>query len=126
MIAKPILFIWGKAINQAAARASQRFNGFGDPLDRLLLVQPKMAEWGQQLKRRSVSGSRRSRAAACPEDARRAAFELCLPGRNLVGVHVELFRQLGKRPLTLDRRQRYLCLEGRRVVPPWSSAHCRS
>src|SRR5208337_2093564 len=80
MIAKPILFIWGKAINQAAARASQRFNGFGDPLDRLLLVQPKMAEWGQQLKRRSLSGSRRSRAAACPEDARRAAFELCLPG----------------------------------------------
>jgi hypothetical protein len=38
----------------------------------------------------------------------------------------ELIRQLCKRPFALDRRQRHLRLEGRRVFPPCSSAHRRS
>ena len=66
----------------------------------------------------------RRRAAARPEHVRRAAFELRLPARDLVRVDVELLRHLRNRPLTLDRRQRHLGLEGRRVVPP--SVFCSS
>ena len=34
-------------------------------------------------------------------------------GRDLVRVNLELFPQLGKRPIPLDRRKRHLRLEGR-------------
>ena len=53
----------------------------------------------------------------------RAAFELRLPGCHLVRMNVKLLRDLRDRPLALDRCYRHLGLEGRRVVPPRSSAH---
>jgi hypothetical protein len=51
------------------------------------------------------------------EYVRRTALELRLPSRDLVGVNIELFRQLRNGPLALDRCQRHLRLEGRRMVP---------
>jgi hypothetical protein len=44
-------------------------------------------------------------------------FQLRLPRRHLIGVNVELLRDLGNRPLILDRCNRNLCLEGRRMAP---------
>ncbi len=49
------------------------------------------------------------------------AFELSLPRRDLIGVDVELLRELRQRPIALDRRKRHLRLEGRCVVPARSS-----
>ena len=51
------------------------------------------------------------------------ALKLRLPGRDLIGVDVELLRQLSHRPVALDGGKRHLRLEGRCVVPAWSSAH---
>ena len=61
-----------------------------------------------------VDGGRcRCRPVAAVENIRRAAFELRLPRRHLVRVNVELLGDLRNRPLALDRRDRYLGLEGR-------------
>ncbi len=60
------------------------------------------------------------------EDARGPFQKLRAPLRDLVGVNVELLRQLGQRPLALDGRQRHLRLEGRAVVPARSSGHALS
>jgi len=43
--------------------------------------------------------------------------------RDLVRVNVVLLRQLGQRLVALQRRQRHLRLECRRVVPPRPSRH---
>src|SRR3954467_2397020 len=49
--------------------------------------------------------------------------ELSLPGRDLVGVDIELLGQFGQRLLTLHGGHSHLRFESRRVVPAWSSAH---
>jgi hypothetical protein len=52
--------------------------------------------------------------------------ELILPGRYLVGMNVKLLGQLRQRAIVLDRCQRHLRLERRRVIPTGSRAHGRS
>jgi hypothetical protein len=52
-----------------------------------------------------------------PEHAGGPVKKLAAPLRDLVGVHVELLRQIGQRLLALDRRQSDLRLESRAVVP---------
>src|SRR3954468_21543502 len=49
--------------------------------------------------------------------------ELSLPGRNLVGMNIELLGQFGQRLLTFHGSQSHLRLECRRMVPAWSFAH---
>src|SRR6478609_7058817 len=51
---------------------------------------------------------------------------LCLPGRDLVRVHIILLSQLGQRLLSLDGGQRHLGLESRCMCPAYSSRHGRS
>jgi hypothetical protein len=63
------------------------------------------------------------RSVAIVEHIGCPAFELCLPGRDLVRVNVELLGLLSDRPVALDRRNRHLGIEGGRVVPPRSFAH---
>ena len=46
--------------------------------------------------------------AAAFENARRSVQQLLLPVVDLVRIDPELTRQLGDRPLALDRRQRHL------------------
>jgi hypothetical protein len=53
----------------------------------------------------------------------RSFLQLRLPLRDLVGMHIELLRQLGDRSVALDRRQRDFRLEYRRVIPAGSSWH---
>ncbi len=43
--------------------------------------------------------------------------KLAAPLRDLVGMNIKQLRQIGQRLFTLHRRQRYLCLEGRAVIP---------
>jgi hypothetical protein len=54
----------------------------------------------------------------------RSALELRLPRCDLIGVDVELLRKLSQCSIALDGGKRHLHLEGRRVVPAGSSAHC--
>jgi hypothetical protein len=55
---------------------------------------------------------------------RRRAFEkLGFPLGDLIGVDIELLRQLGERLLSLHRGQSHLRLEGCCVVPARSLAH---
>jgi DNA replication protein DnaC len=49
--------------------------------------------------------------------------QLALPLCDLVGMHIELLRQLQKRLLTLQRSQGHLRLERRCMVPTGTSAH---
>ena len=67
----------------------------------------------------------RNRLGFClgAKDARGTFQELRAPLRDLVGVNIELLRQLSQRPLALDGRQRHLRLEGRAVVPARSSRY---
>src|SRR4051812_21651066 len=58
-----------------------------------------------------------------PEHPGSPLQELSLPSRNLVGMNIELLRQLSQRLLTLHGGQSHLRFESRRVVPAWSSAH---
>ena len=55
--------------------------------------------------------------ARCPaprsENIGGAALKLRFPSRNLIGVDVEMLRQLSNRPIALDGGQGYLRLEGR-------------
>jgi translation initiation factor IF-2 len=60
------------------------------------------------------------------EHADRSVEQLGLPLRDLVGVNVELLRQLSQCSIALDGSKRHLRLEGRCVVPARSSAHCLS
>jgi hypothetical protein len=53
----------------------------------------------------------------------RSFEQLRLPGRDLVGMHIENLRQFRQRLLALQRGQRHLRLESRCVVPEWSSGH---
>ena len=55
----------------------------------------------------------RARTVAASEYLWRSLQQLRLPGRDLVGVDVELRRQFRQRPITLDRRNSYLDLECR-------------
>src|SRR6266567_2172195 len=54
--------------------------------------------------------SQHARAIAAFENARRAVQQLLLPVVDLVRMNPELTRQLGDRPVPLDRRQRHLGL----------------
>ena len=62
--------------------------------------------------------SQHARATAAFENARRAVQQLLLPVVDLVRMNPELTRQLGDRPVPLDRRQRHLRLERRVVLLP--------
>ena len=61
--------------------------------------------------------------SAMPENAGRAFDKLTPPVRDLIGVDIELLRQLGQRLLALDRGQCHFCLEGRCVVPTGALRH---
>ena len=65
------------------------------------------------------------RFARCPrpENIGRGLLELILPGADLAGVDAELLRQLRECPVALDRRDRHLRLEGRRMVPACTFRH---
>jgi hypothetical protein len=54
--------------------------------------------------------------AAALENARRAVQQLLLPGVNLVRMNPVRARQLGDRPVALDRCQRHLRFERRAVL----------
>ena len=45
---------------------------------------------------------------------------LLLPGLDLTGVHLELFGQLRRRPVSSDCGQGHACLEGRAVIPTFA------
>jgi hypothetical protein len=61
--------------------------------------------------------------SAVSEDTGRAFEKLPLPLRDLVGVDIELLRQLGQRLLALDRAQSHFRLERRCVVPTGALRH---
>src|SRR3954452_6472528 len=77
------------------------------------------------MKRLHVDG-RRSRLRLRTEHPGSPLQELSLPGRNLVGMNIELLRQFGQRLLTPYGSQGHLRFECRRMVPAWSFAHCLS
>jgi hypothetical protein len=60
---------------------------------------------------------------AMSENTGRAFEKLTFPLRDLIGVDIELLRQLGQRPLALDRGQGHFRLEGRCVVPTGALRH---
>ena len=64
-----------------------------------------------------------SLAAGVVKDLRRAFHQLRLPVRNLIRMYVELLRQFGQRLVALERRDRHLRLESRRMIPPLPSRH---
>ncbi len=61
--------------------------------------------------------------AAWAEHIGSAAFELCLPRRDLIGMDVELLGKLRNRSIALDGSKCHLRLEDRCVVPARSSRH---
>jgi hypothetical protein len=61
-----------------------------------------------------------------PEHPGSPFLKLRLPLRDLVGVNVEVLRQLSHRVLAPDGSQRHLRLECRCVVPARASDHCVS
>src|SRR5712671_505185 len=58
-----------------------------------------------------------------PEYPGRPFKELRLPLGDLVGMDIELLRQIGQRLLAFDRGQSHFRLEGRCVAPACSLAH---
>src|SRR5215213_5398248 len=66
---------------------------------------------------------RRSRFRLRTEHPGSPVQELSLPGRNLVGMDIELLGQFGQRLLAPYGSQGHLRFESRRMVPAWSSAH---
>src|SRR5258707_8805315 len=66
---------------------------------------------------------RPTRRARSPENITSPTLELRLPRRNLIGVNIEMLRQLSQRSIALDGGERHLGLEYRCVVPALSSAH---
>src|SRR3954469_15894095 len=76
------------------------------------------------MQRFHVDGWRgRVRSRLRPEHPGRPLQELSLPGRDLVGVDIELLGQFGQRLLAPYGSQGHLRFESRRVVPAWLSAH---
>jgi hypothetical protein len=73
----------------------------------------------------SIAGLRRCGAVRA-KNLRSPGLKLRLPRCDLIGVDVELFRQLSQRSIALDGGKRHLRLEGRCVVPTGSPAHCLS
>src|SRR5947209_9045190 len=71
----------------------------------------------QKIDLRLVGCPLRRRTAAL-ENARGTVQQLLLPVVDLVRMNPELTRQLGDRPVPLDRRQRHLRLERRVVLLP--------
>src|SRR5919107_3035551 len=65
----------------------------------------------------TVAAALRAKQPGCPVE------QLRLPLGDLVGVNVELLCQLGQRLVASDGGQSHLRLEGRCVVPAWSSCH---
>ena len=61
--------------------------------------------------------------SAAPENSGRAFEKLTLPLRDLIGVDIELLRQLGQSLLPLDRGQSHFRLEGRCVIPSRALRH---
>src|SRR5258706_3475835 len=66
---------------------------------------------------------RPTRRARSPENITSPTLELRLPRRNLIGVNIEMLRQLSQRSVAVDGGERHLGLEYRCVVPALSSAH---
>src|SRR5215204_4640162 len=66
---------------------------------------------------------RRSRFRLRTEHPGGPLQELSLPGRDLVGMNIELLGQFSQRLLAPHGSQSHLRLEGRRMVPAWSFAH---
>ena len=69
---------------------------------------------------------RRSVADASTKNIGSPALELRFPRCDLIGVDVELLRQLSQCSVALDGGERHFRLESRCVVPARSSAHCLS
>jgi hypothetical protein len=66
------------------------------------------------MERLHVDGrQRRSVAAAGTENIGGAALQLRLPSRDLIGMNVELFRQLSQRSIALDSRKGHFRFEAR-------------
>src|SRR5919112_2546433 len=61
-----------------------------------------------------------------PEYPGSSVEELRLPLGDLVGMHIELLRQLGQGLLAFKSGQGHFGLESRRVVPAGSLAYCFS
>src|SRR5829696_9477087 len=74
------------------------------------------------MQRLHVDG-RRSRPRLRTEHPGGPLQELSLPGRDLVGMNIELLGQFSQRLLTPYGSQSHLRLECRRMVPAWSFAH---
>src|SRR5215470_1130078 len=68
----------------------------------------------QKIDLRFIGGCLRRRAAL--EYAHRPIQQLLLPVVDLVGVHLEMHRQLGDGTVAPDCRHRHLCLERRAVL----------
>ena len=75
------------------------------------------------MKTRQVDGGFLRLVLVLSENARRAFQQLALPIGDLVGMDIELLRQFGQRFLALDRGQRHLGLECRRMRPAASLRH---
>src|ERR1700716_2954251 len=75
------------------------------------------------MQRLHIDGRRGRRHAPRSENSGSSPLQLHLPCRNLIGVDVEMLRQLSYRPVALDGGKRHLRLEGRCVVPARSSVH---
>jgi len=67
-----------------------------------------------------------SAAAARTEHFGCPFLKLRVPRCDLIGVDVEMLRQLNQCPIALDGGKRHSHLEGRCVVSARSSAHCLS
>jgi hypothetical protein len=76
-----------------------------------------------RMQRLHIDGPRGRRRAPRSENSGSSPLQLRLPCRDLIGVDVEMLRQLSYRPVALDGGKRHLRLEGRCVVPARSSVH---
>jgi hypothetical protein len=71
----------------------------------------------------TTMGSWRFGLAVAAEDLGCPFRKLHAPGRNLIGLDVDLLGQFGQRLLALDRGERNIRRGGRAVAPARSSAH---
>ena len=102
-------------------RSCERSISLAERAFQKIVLQRQLSDLGVkrlQIHRRCFSTRR-----AGTEDAGRAIEQLRFPGRDLVRMNIEKFRQFGQRLLALDGAKRHLCLEGRCVVPAGSSCH---
>jgi hypothetical protein len=81
------------------------------------------------VQRLHIDRGRARRRAPRSENVRCSTFELGFPGGNLIGVDVEMLRQLSQRSIALDGGKRHLGLESRRslllLVSPVRGYHRR-